>query len=268
MPSASDSNSPAPVPPLRPGDPPLAVLIDYDGTISNVDVSEALLTRFFVGDWHADDVKYAEGRIGSRTFFRRQMPTFQGRLEDVVAHAGTQPHDPAFAGFVRLADELRVPVEVVSDGLGFFIAPALERLGVPHVSVVTSRTTFRDGQVEMTFPNGNPDCLVCGTCKRQRVFAHQAAGRAVAFIGDGESDRYAAAYSDLIFAKDELIDVCRSEGWEFSPWQDFAEVRSWLDAAITAWRADPSSLPVRTPRPFICGPELWGPGRTDPPPKD
>ena len=265
MPPTDDPNALAPVAPLIPGDPPVAMLIDYDGTISKVDVSELLLTRFFVADWHTDDVEYAEGRIGSRTFFRRQMPNFQGRLEDVVAYAEAQPHDPAFAGFVRLADELHVPVEVVSDGLGFFIAPALERLGVPDVSVVTSRTTFRDGRVEMTFPNGNPDCLVCGTCKRQRVFAHQAAGRAVVFVGDGESDRYAAAYSDLIFAKDELIDVCRSQGWEFKPWNDFDEVRSWLNVAVTAWRSDPASLPVHTSRPFICGPELWGPGRIDPP---
>ncbi len=265
MTSSPDPNAPASIPALISGDPPLAVLVDYDGTISTVDVSEMLLTRFFGDDWRRDDVQYADGRMGSRTFFRLQVPNFQGRLEDVVAYAEAQPHDPAFAGFVRLADQLRVPVEVVSDGLGFFIAPALERLGVPHVPVVTSRTTFRDGRLEMAFPNGNPDCLVCGTCKRQRVFAHQAAGRSVVFVGDGESDRYAAAYSDVIFAKDELIDVCRSQGWEFTPWHDFAEVRSWLDAAVTAWRSHPGSLPVHKPRPFICGPELWGPGRIDPP---
>lgn len=256
---------PTPVPPLLPGDPPLAVLIDYDGTISSVDVSELLLARFFTGDWHADDIEYTQGRIGSRTFFRLQTPTFRGRSEDAAALAGAQPQDPAFAGFVRRAGELHVPVEVVSDGLGFFIAPALERLGVPNVPIATSHTTFHDGRIEMAFPHGNPDCLVCGTCKRQRVFAHQAAGRAVVFVGDGESDRYAAAYSDVIFAKRDLVALCRSQGWQFSPWGDFADVQSWLDSTVAAWRSDPSSLPIHTPRPFICGPELWGPGRADPP---
>jgi 2-hydroxy-3-keto-5-methylthiopentenyl-1-phosphate phosphatase len=120
----------------------------------------------------------------------------------------------------------------------------------------------------MEFPNGHPDCLVCGTCKRQRVLGHQAAGRTVVFIGDGESDRYAAAYSDLIFAKRDLISLCRKEGWPFAPWHDFEELKAWLDATVAAWRADPAGLPPHRPRPFICGPEVWGPGRTDPPPKE
>jgi hypothetical protein len=97
------------------------------------------------------------------------------------------------------------------------------------------------------------------------VLAHQAAGRTVAFIGDGESDRYAAAYSDVIFAKNALVAMCRAEGWPFSPWHDFAELRDWLDTTIDAWRTDPSAIPRHRPRPFICGPELWGPGRADPP---
>jgi hypothetical protein len=41
----------------------------------------------------------------------------------------------------------------------------------------------------LRFPNGHPSCFVCGTCKRARVLDHQAAGRAVGFIGDGHSDR-------------------------------------------------------------------------------
>ena len=31
---------PVPSPPLRPGQPPLAILVDYDGTIARTDVSD------------------------------------------------------------------------------------------------------------------------------------------------------------------------------------------------------------------------------------
>ena len=119
----------------------------------------------------------------------------------------------------------------------------------------------------MEFPNGHPDCLVCGTCKRQRVLAHQAAGRAVAFVGDGESDRYAAAYSDLIFARDDLVTLCRREGWPFEPWRDFAGMQAWLEASVAGWRSNPGTMPRHEARPFICGPEVWGPGRKNPPPR-
>jgi 2-hydroxy-3-keto-5-methylthiopentenyl-1-phosphate phosphatase len=256
-----------PIPPLCPGQPPIAVLVDYDGTISLTDVSDKILYSL-LGDAYAEqDAAYTDGLLGSRSLFASQVKLLPGDPAPVVAVAEAQDHDRTFAPLVRRALELDIPIEVVSDGFGFFIEPALRTLGVPPIPVITAQTAFDGTHAKMTFPNGNPDCLVCGTCKRQRVLAHQAAGRTVVFIGDGESDRYAAAYSDVIFAKRDLITLCRTEGWPFTEWRDFAEIQTWLDAIVAAWRADPSSAPRHSPKPFICGPEVWGPGRTDPPPR-
>ena len=133
----------------------------------------------------------------------------------------------------------------MSDGFGFFIQPALEALGVGELPVVTARTTFEGPKASITFPNGNPSCLVCGTCKRDRVLAHQAAGRAVVFIGDGESDRYAAGYSDVVWAKRALIPICVEAGWPFLRWTEFAEIDAWLAETVDAWRRDPVSCPRR-----------------------
>ncbi|MGA3056733.1 MAG: haloacid dehalogenase-like hydrolase [Candidatus Limnocylindrales bacterium] len=264
-PARDADSAPAPIPPLRPGQPPLALLVDYDGTIAQTDVADKILYHFIGERYRVDDEAYDAGLIGSRTLFEGQVGLLPGDPAPVVALAEAQPHDPMFASFARLALELEIPIEVVSDGFGFYIEAALRRLGSPPVPVITARTTFDGERTEMTFPNGHPNCLVCGTCKRQRVLAHQAAGRVVAFIGDGESDRYAAAYSDVIFAKRSLIELCRKEGWAFTPWHDFAELQTWLETTVAAWRADPDTLRRHTPKPFICGPELWGPGRENPP---
>ncbi len=59
--------------------------------------------------------------------------------------------------------------------------------------------------------------------------------------------------------------LCRSQGWPFTPWHDFGELTVWLDATVAAWRSNPASLPRPVARPFICGPEVWGPGRTETP---
>lgn len=257
--------APAPIPPLRPGQPPLAILVDYDGTIAQTDVADKILYRFIGEQYRLDDEAYDSGLVGSRTLFESQVKLLPGAPDEVVALAEAQPHDSTFPAFVARALELEIPVEVVSDGFGFYIGPALARMGAPHIPVVSADTTFDGSHARMSFPNGHPDCLVCGTCKRQRVLAHQAAGRTVAFIGDGESDRYAAAYSDLIFAKRRLVDLCREEGWPFTRWHDFGELTGWLDSTIAAWRTDPAAIPRHEPRPFICGPELWGPGRKNPP---
>jgi len=112
----------------------------------------------------------------------------------------------------------------------------------------------------------NPECFLCGTCKRNRVLAHQTAGRAVVFIGDGESDRYAAGYSDVVWAKRSLERICLEAGWPFRRWTAFHEIEAWLASTLTAWRADPANLPTPRAHLFFCGPEVWGDGLEDPPP--
>ena len=185
----------------------------------------------------------------------------------LLATAAAQPHDPGFVPFVRRAQAAGIPVEIVSDGFGFFIEPALEALGVGELPVITARTTFAGRRASIAFPNGHPSCLVCGTCKRNRVLAHQAAGRAVVFIGDGESDRYAAGYSDVVWAKRALVRICIEAGWPYQRWTEFREIDAWLERRCRGLARGPGDR-CRGPRPhpFFCGPEVWGDGRIDPPP--
>jgi 2-hydroxy-3-keto-5-methylthiopentenyl-1-phosphate phosphatase len=258
-----------PVAPLRPGDVPLAILVDYDGTIAVTDVGDTIMAVHVPGAWEAMAAVYDAGRMGSRRLMEAEMAMVDAPDSGAAmrATAAAQPHDPGFATFVRRARAAGIPVEVVSDGFGFYIGPALAGLGLPDLPVVTNRTVFRDGGARTDFPNGHPTCFVCGTCKRARVLAHRAAGRAVVFIGDGESDRYAAGHADVIFAKRALVPICLANGWPFQRWTDFAEIDAWLGATIDAWRADPTSPGVPRPidPPLICGPEAWGEGLYDPP---
>jgi 2,3-diketo-5-methylthio-1-phosphopentane phosphatase len=252
---------------LRRGAPPLAVLVDYDGTIARTDVSDALMAPYVTPDWEQRTADYDAGRIGSRGLMEWEIGLITADPDQLARQAAAQPHDEGFGSFVRRAHAAGIPVEVVSDGFGFFIEPALRALGVRDVPVVTAETTFdAAGRPSIAFPNGHPACFVCGTCKRNRVLAHQDAGRAVVFIGDGASDRYAAGYSDHVWAKEQLAALCREHGWPYRPWTDFAEIDSWLGGVLAAWSANRAVLPGPRRRPFFCGPEVWGAGRRDPAP--
>jgi 2-hydroxy-3-keto-5-methylthiopentenyl-1-phosphate phosphatase len=254
------------IPPLRPGDIPLAVLVDYDGTVALTDVSDTILAEHVPGAWESEVAAYDAGLAGSRRLMEFEIGLVDVPADDLLATAAAQPHDPGFVSFVRRARAAGIPVEVVSDGFGFFIRPALETLGVGDLPVTTAVTTFERGRASIAFPNGHPTCLVCGTCKRNRVLAHQAAGRAVVFIGDGESDRYAAGYADVVWAKRSLVRICLEAGWPYRRWTEFSEIETWLGATVTAWQADPSILAGAVSRPLFCGPEVWGDGLVDPPP--
>jgi 2-hydroxy-3-keto-5-methylthiopentenyl-1-phosphate phosphatase len=224
------------------------------------------MADFVTPEWEARAAAYDAGLSGSRRLMEWEVTLIDTPPDRLRAIAAAQPHDAGFASLVRRARAARIPIEVVSDGFGFFIPSALEVLGVPDVPVVSARTTFGpDGRATIAFPNGHPRCFVCGTCKRNRVLSHKAAGRAVVFVGDGESDRYAAGYSDVVFAKRALITLCTENGWPFREWSRFADVEAWLAATIDAWRVDPTTLPVPQPRAIFCGPEVWGEGRRDPP---
>ncbi len=258
------------VPPLQPGEPPLAILVDYDGTIALTDVSDTVMAEYVTGGWEAEVAAYDAGTLGSRKLMTLEMAMVDSDPADLYATAAAQPHDAGFAAFVARARAAGIPVEIVSDGFGFFIEPALVALGVPDLPIVTARTTFQGRKATIAYPNGNPRCLVCGTCKRDRVLAHRAAGRRVVFIGDGESDRYAAGYSDVVFAKRSLVRICLEAGWPFERWTEFREIEAWLAKTLDAWGADPSSLPALPPgapppNGFFCGPEAWGEGHEDPP---
>lgn len=268
--SASPGASAAPAPPLEPGQPPLAFLVDYDGTIARTDVSDSLMAAFVTADWESRVAEYDAGLTGSRALMAWEVGLITADPAELRATAAAQPHDATFVAFAEACREAGIPVEVVSDGFGFFIAPALAAMGVDDVPVVTADTRFGpDGRPTIAFPNGHPACFVCGTCKRNRVLAYQATGRRVVFVGDGESDRYAAGYADVVFAKHALVEICLRKGWPFERWTEFSELTRWLGVRLQAWRADPADLggiPPAVERAMFCGPEIWGPDRWNPVP--
>ena len=55
-----------PVPMLEAGQPPLAILVDYDGTIATTDVSDQVMAEFVTGAWEAEAATYDAGLMGSR----------------------------------------------------------------------------------------------------------------------------------------------------------------------------------------------------------
>ncbi|CAN5607678.1 hypothetical protein BH23CHL7_BH23CHL7_12600 [soil metagenome] len=217
------------------------------------------------------DAEYDAGILGSRELMQWDMDVLPQDPELLRRAASEFAQDEAFPVFVEAVRSRGAQVEVVSDGFGFYIESNLAALGVHNVPVATNENPLRGG-AGLRFPYGHPACFVCGTCKRERVRLHQAGGRVVVFVGEGTSDRYGAAHADMVFARDSLERICRAQGWPYSGWQGFVDVlaeveRAFDDGRLPAraedlprWRAEHA----RGPRPFICGPEVWGPDRTTP----
>ena len=204
--------------------PVSSILVDFDGTACLHDVAEHLLMRYGDPSWPTYDEAWARGEIGARDGIRAQAAMLTAPSDELLAYALDHcPMDPTFAPFVRWASAAGLPLTLVSDGFGFYIEPLLATAGIDGVRVITN--TWRDGDV--TFENGHQECVGCGTCKMRAVL--EAPGP-VAFVGEGDSDRYGALYADVVFAKDALVGWCERDGVPYVPWTDFDDVRGRLEA--------------------------------------
>jgi 2-hydroxy-3-keto-5-methylthiopentenyl-1-phosphate phosphatase len=246
-------------PPAEPPDPRLVVLVDYDGTIAQSDVSDEVMWRHVArADWAPLEAAYLAGEIGSRSLLTRQAALLPAASEVITSIGDDQALDLHFVPFVEFLRARRVTIEIVSDGFGFFVAPSLARVGVGDLPVFTAHTSFGADGVSVEFPAGHPTCRVCGTCKRERILVHRREGRHVVLVGDGFSDLYAAGHADTVFAKDHLAELCADRGWPYRPWRTFADVQAGVTELLAA------GAPIAPDRGYVCGPEIWPPGTTEP----
>jgi 2,3-diketo-5-methylthio-1-phosphopentane phosphatase len=207
------------------------VVVDFDGTACLHDVAEHLLRAFADGDWGSLDRALERGERGSRSVIADQSAMLDADRATLLDHAlGHCPMDPTFAPFVVWARDQGIDVVVASDGFGFYIEPLLAAAGVPSIPVITNEQVWvGDRPSGLRFVHGHPQCVGCGTCKMQAVLERRDIG-AVAFVGEGSSDRYGALYADVTFAKLDLVAHCERDGVPFVPWHDFDDVRRWLES--------------------------------------
>jgi 2-hydroxy-3-keto-5-methylthiopentenyl-1-phosphate phosphatase len=205
-----------------------ALLVDFDGTVCVEDVSEELLDAFGEGDWRACDDAVDRGELGLRQAAERQAAMLRASREGMLAFALEKfSLDPTFAPFVEWTEHAGLPITVVSDGFGFYVRPMLEREGLGRLDVRTNE--YDGGTLRHSF--GHPVCVGCGTCKMLAAVQQRERFGPVAFVGEGQSDRYGALYSDLVFAKKDLVRICREDGVPYREWTSFDDVRASLESA-------------------------------------
>jgi 2,3-diketo-5-methylthio-1-phosphopentane phosphatase len=206
-----------------------SVLVDFDGTACLHDVAEHLLIEFGDPSWREFDDAELRGEVGARECLIAQAAMLEEPFDRLLAFAVAHcPIDPTFPPFARWLAEHDIPVTLVSDGFGFYIPPILHAAGLDHLRVMTNSWSA-DGDRRIDFANGHPECIGCGTCKMNAVLSARARGPVV-FVGEGQSDRYGALYSDVVFAKDRLVEIAARDGVRFEPWDTFDDVRTRLEA--------------------------------------
>jgi 2-hydroxy-3-keto-5-methylthiopentenyl-1-phosphate phosphatase len=197
----------------------LYLILDWDGTVTVRDTLWMLLERF--GDRAV--FERMEAGLGTafthREVMETEMASITAPLEEavafLVAEAEIRP------GFRRLAEEFR-PL-VLSSSFHETIEPVLAREGV-KVDLVANRLDARPDGWRVLWTDDAP-CPECGElCKRRSL----PSDGAVAYAGDGYSDRCAALAADRVFARGSLARYLASRGVAYEPFEDLDEIAAAL----------------------------------------
>jgi 2-hydroxy-3-keto-5-methylthiopentenyl-1-phosphate phosphatase len=212
----------------------VAVVVDFDGTVTERAVSIMLLERFAPPSWRDLDREYAEGSLSARDTIARQFELIEATDDEIQQFV--RDHAQLRQGFTEFVSHIRgmgYPLAITSEGLDLYIQPVLEEHGVDYVNVFSNEANRTDdGKLSVSFPHEDIDCSECGNCKSGLVKALQEDGNYVVFIGNGRTDLCPAREANMVFARDLLARKLEEEGRPFILFEDFNDIMESWDSVV------------------------------------
>lgn len=203
----------------------VAILCDFDGTITDDDVAQLIFDRFGSQMWWEIENRFRRGQISCKNALIGEFSTVRAgkkQIEDFVnENVRIKPH---FDQFIESCRNKKLPISIVSDGLDFYIDLVLKKVSLDGIKVYCNRAVFEDNKVRISFPYTNPQCDKCGNCKRLHLRRLKKKGYQIIYVGDGYSDMCAAKEADFVIAKGYLLDYCMTDKIACAAFKDFADV--------------------------------------------
>jgi 2-hydroxy-3-keto-5-methylthiopentenyl-1-phosphate phosphatase len=211
----------------------LLIACDFDGTITRRDTLHLIVDAFGTrGLWDSIEPRLRAGEVTLEQAMQEEFATVRATpqqvIELVLREAGVRP---GLTELVAWAQSEGHRFIVFSSGFRTVIETALDHWGLGHLEVVSHEALFSLEGCRLVWSDRGEICAECGRrCKRHDLRGRLGGGRLV-YIGDGISDRCGARMAEVVFARDDLARDLASDGLEFIPFDDFVDVREWLQAA-------------------------------------
>jgi 2,3-diketo-5-methylthio-1-phosphopentane phosphatase len=221
--------------------PEAIVFLDFDGTITRRDATDAILEAFADRRWLEVEEAWIAGRIGSRECLAAQMDLVTATRDHVDQLLNGIEVDPGFGALLDGCAAKSLPVHIISDGFDYCIERILGRPGQRALSngsqIVSSRLRTDGLRWQAEFPHPPDPCTHhCATCKPAAMELLNPNGALTVFVGDGFSDRHAAACADVVFAKDKLAAFCEQASIPYIPFDTLGAVTARIEQLLGAVR--------------------------------
>src|ERR1022692_1301695 len=92
------------------------VFCDFDGTITQLDVTDQILTQLAHPSWREIEQEWMLGSIGSRECLERQIALVDAPVEELHTVIDSVALDTEFTSFCKFARKKKLPLYILSDG--------------------------------------------------------------------------------------------------------------------------------------------------------
>jgi 2-hydroxy-3-keto-5-methylthiopentenyl-1-phosphate phosphatase len=209
----------------------LAVQCDFDGTITEEDVSFLILDTFVGPRWREMLTEYMEGRIPVGAFNKKVFAMVKADKQtqlDVIFNSDRVKIRPGLKELVDYCSQHDYRFIIVSNGLTFYIDAILESLGLKNVEVFAASNEFHpDGMIASYIgPDGQE---MDAGFKESYTKLLIKDGYDVAYVGNGVSDICPSRLAVKVFATGDLLRKCREEKLAYIPFDDLHDVVRGLE---------------------------------------
>jgi len=202
---------------------------DFDGTITEKDVSFLILDTFADGDWRQVLAQYREGKIPVGRFNTRAFAMVKADEQTLLGFIkGRARIRAGFSELLACCERKGFQFAIVSNGLDFYIKAMLGDMGIDDIEVFAAQNRFGTNGIDVRYIGPQGDQLEDGF-KDAYVRLFQERGYRVIYIGNGDSDLSPARQSHHIFATGDLLNECKKMKLGCTPFTDLNEVVKVLD---------------------------------------
>ncbi|MFA7076842.1 MAG: MtnX-like HAD-IB family phosphatase [Syntrophomonas sp.] len=198
-------------------------LIDFDGTISRQDVCCAMVTEFASEGWESINRQWEAGTLSTEECAQLTLELMDVEPEQLDAFFEKADIDNSFIEFVTWAEHQEYPISILSDGYDNYIQRILTGYGL-NIPYYANHLEYEEGW-RIKCLHRDKNCQKCGVCKTELMHKLLRPGYISIYIGDGYSDICPAEYADIVFAKDNLVPLCREKGIPFYQYIDFHDIK-------------------------------------------
>jgi len=211
----------------------MAVLADFDRTVTETDASYAVLEGFADPQWRRIEEDAYARKYTIREALRLQADLVRAGKAEADAHVlrNVMVRD-GFPAFARLCRSEGVHLEICSDGFGHTIPLILERAGLGWIPWTSNRTWFEGDRMRIGFDHSREGCPVNANCKCSHLEHLEREHDRVVFVGDGLTDACVAARAKVLFARDHLAQYCDRQGIAYTLRESWDDIARYLRSTL------------------------------------